>query len=284
MNIADLMADSPIVAADLSRFVSVAAGASVTSVVESMNQDGHVVAFVMDGRRLAGIFTDRDVMVRVAANRATWEAPVDDLMSRDVRTLPDTASVADGLDAMTEHWIRNVPVVTSAGEVVGNFSAGAVLEVTSTLLGREPVEEESEPSVQHGLEFIDLTALTSRKPVMVVAATTVGDAIHQMVTRGIGSVLVVDERESPVGVFTESDIQFKLACRDIDFDAAPVSKYMTSPVVTMSPRMPIAAAIRTMAEREFNHLPLVGESGRAVAVVSARDLADYLMTSLTALG
>jgi CBS domain-containing protein len=39
-----------------------------------------------------------------------------------------------------------------------------------------------------------------------------------------------------------------------------------------------------MAERGFSHVPLLGESGRPVGVVSFRDVAEYIELNLDTLG
>jgi CBS domain-containing protein len=119
---------------------------------------------------------------------------------------------------------------------------------------------------------------------MVREDDTVEAAVHQMRARGIGSVLVVDAEDGLAGMLTEFDLFTKLGCHVPDLTAIHVSEVMSRDLVALSARSSVATVIDEMAGHGFSHVPLLGESGRPVAVVSFRDVASYLETSLAALG
>ena len=50
---------------DLSSYTRIAAGTTVRDTIESMTASGRNCAFVLDGSRLSGLFTDRDVLTKV---------------------------------------------------------------------------------------------------------------------------------------------------------------------------------------------------------------------------
>src|SRR3954471_20194337 len=83
---------------------------SITSAAQIMvAEDCGVVPVIdhPDRMNLAGVITDRDIVVRlVAANRNPLEARVADAMSRDVKTLPITASMREAADLMAREQIR----------------------------------------------------------------------------------------------------------------------------------------------------------------------------------
>ena len=58
---------------------------------------------------------------------------------------------------------------------------------------------------------------------------------------------------------------------------------MTEQPVTLDVHQPIADGLRMMAERGFSHIPLVDGSAQPTAVVSFRDIADYLETTFMSL-
>ena len=67
---------------------------------------------VLDGRKLVGMITDRDITVRsTAAGQAPAEARVGDVMSTDVRTCAPNQTVDEVLGQMGDVQIRRVPVV-----------------------------------------------------------------------------------------------------------------------------------------------------------------------------
>ncbi|SLN72224.1 Arabinose 5-phosphate isomerase KdsD [Roseivivax jejudonensis] len=80
-------------------------------------------AAVMDGHRLVGILSERDVIRRcICAGRPTAETRVSEVMTADPVTIPLQASLATAQTAMIEGHFRHLPVVTSDGEVVGMLS------------------------------------------------------------------------------------------------------------------------------------------------------------------
>ncbi len=276
MNISDSLEQTSVSDLDLSRYVSVDASASVAETVKTMSDARRSAAFVEEGDRLVGIFTQRDVLQRVIGRPRIWPAPVTEEMTRNLRTMRDTQSVSDGLTLMNEWWIRSVPVLDVSDGVVGNLSFYAVMQHIADMLVRMLPDD----SVQAGLRFVDFTGLNTSAPVVVSSHDTVEVAAHQMKARGIGSVMVVDDRDNLVGVLTEFDLQQKIGCDRADLDAIFVADYMTADPVALQARAPISDAVQNMAKYGFSHVPLLGESGRPVGVASFRDIATYVETSL----
>jgi CBS domain-containing protein len=88
-------------------------------------RDGDVGAvLVEDGGRLAGIVTDRDIVVRtIADGRDPDEVKVDEVATKDVEALTPDQSIHDAVRFMREHDVRRVPVVQD-GRPVGIVSLG----------------------------------------------------------------------------------------------------------------------------------------------------------------
>ena len=82
---------------------------------------------VVDGRKIVGLITDRDIVVRGLAEGKNLEnASVSELMTRQVRTVRDDASVNDALDLMNSAEVRRVAVVNGNDELVGIVSLGDI--------------------------------------------------------------------------------------------------------------------------------------------------------------
>ena len=82
---------------------------------------------VLDGDKLVGMITDRDITVRsVATGQDPRSAKVTDAMSKDVRTCTAGQSVAEVLSQMGDKQIRRLPVVDESGQVIGIVSLGDV--------------------------------------------------------------------------------------------------------------------------------------------------------------
>ncbi len=100
--------------------------ASVMDAAEIMrdNDIGDVV--VLEGRHLYGILTDRDIVVRVLAERRDPASiTVGQVCSRELTTILPTASVGDAVRLFREKAIRRLPVVEE-GEVLGIVSMGDI--------------------------------------------------------------------------------------------------------------------------------------------------------------
>jgi len=81
---------------------------------------------VLDGDKLVGMITDRDITVRsVAVGQNPGSTKVDAVMSTDVRTCTSTQSVDEVLAQMGDGQIRRIPVVDAqSNKVVGIVSLG----------------------------------------------------------------------------------------------------------------------------------------------------------------
>ena len=102
---------------------------------------------VVDGQKLVGMITDRDITVRsTAAGHAPETTRVGDVMSTDVRTCNATQSVEEVLAEMGDVQIRRVPVIDEKSqEVIGIVSMGDMATKHSAGIDRA-LEEISEPS------------------------------------------------------------------------------------------------------------------------------------------
>lgn len=79
---------------------------------------------VMQGERLAGIFTERDYARKVVLKGlASKDTKVGDLMTANVLTVSPSHSVDDCMEIMTNNHVRHLPVVEH-GKVAGIISIG----------------------------------------------------------------------------------------------------------------------------------------------------------------
>lgn len=78
---------------------------------------------VVNGRQIIGLVTDRDIVVRaIADGKDITNVRINEVMSKQVRTVKEDASVREVLDVMSGAQIRRVPVVNNNNELVGIVS------------------------------------------------------------------------------------------------------------------------------------------------------------------
>lgn len=85
-------------------------------VVQKMREARAGCALVLDGAKLAGIFTEHDVLNKLTGvEAASVTVPVRELMSAQPETLRDTDSVAEALNKMSMGRYRHIPIVRDDG-------------------------------------------------------------------------------------------------------------------------------------------------------------------------
>lgn len=76
---------------------------------------------IMEGDRLAGIFTERDLLKAVAQGTNPTETTLKATMTTDIVTIPPTATLRDAAMLMASKWIRHLPVC-EGNKVLGVIS------------------------------------------------------------------------------------------------------------------------------------------------------------------
>ena len=106
----------------------VGADATLADALRLMREERRGYVLVMAGERLAGIFTERDVLMKVAGNPLNVErTPVAAYMTRDPVTLPGSAGVAFALNHMIVEGFRHIPIV-EGGCPIGVVSMRDIIE------------------------------------------------------------------------------------------------------------------------------------------------------------
>ena len=103
---------------DLKNFTTVEIGTSVKSTIEQMRTENHRCAVIVDNKcSLIGIFTDRDILLKVADSRETWDLPIDDIMTPSPISVNATDRADLAMALMDFKHFRNVPVLADEGKV-----------------------------------------------------------------------------------------------------------------------------------------------------------------------
>ena len=102
---------------------TVPADATLQDAAREMKGDIGAV-LVEDNGSVAGILTDRDIVVRaIAEGRDPSSTKVSDVATRDVKTLTPDSSVEDAIRIVREQNVRRIPVVED-GRPAGIVSIG----------------------------------------------------------------------------------------------------------------------------------------------------------------
>ena len=98
--------------------------ATLRDAARQMSQDDIGAVLVVENGTLAGILTDRDIVVRaIAEGRDPSSTTVGEVASRDVASLTPDQSVDDAIRLVREQNVRRIPVVQD-GRPAGIVSIG----------------------------------------------------------------------------------------------------------------------------------------------------------------
>ncbi len=111
---------------------------TVLEAVEIMAEHAVGAVAVVDDGKLCGIFTERDVMLRVVLrHRHPKDTHVGDVMTSPVETITDETPEEDALVHMVERHVRHLPIVNANGKLTGMLSIRNLLEHRVDELARE---------------------------------------------------------------------------------------------------------------------------------------------------
>ncbi len=105
----------------------------------------------------------------------------------------------------------------------------------------------------------------------------------QMRLDHVGSLVVVDENQTPLGMITDRDIAIEVVARKLNPENLTVKDIMTTPVVTATPTESMVVALARMREFGVRRLPIVDEQGKLVGVISNSNLVEELSGLLDSL-
>ena len=101
---------------------------------------------------------------------------------------------------------------------------------------------------------------------------SVQSAIELMVDHDQGSVIVIDDAEHVLGIFTERDVLRHYLTHQTKFLYLKVSEVMSAPVATVSEDTPIQEALEMMTSKNIRRLPVVDSEGRMIGFLSWKEL------------
>ena len=101
---------------------------------------------------------------------------------------------------------------------------------------------------------------------------TVLSATQKMNEHSIGALLVIDDDENLVGIFTERDVLRRVVAVERAPSRVQVGEVMTREVACCRPDTSIEDARSIFRQYRIRHLPVVDESGTVQGLISIGDL------------
>jgi CBS domain-containing protein len=127
--------------------IVVAPEAMLSEVLSKMREAGRGAVLIVKDGKLAGIFTERDVLLRVAGFPIDVDrTAVEELMTLNPHTLPADSSVAFALNKMVVEGFRHVPLVDEQGRPSGMVSMRDLIDYLSDFFSKDVLNLPPDPS------------------------------------------------------------------------------------------------------------------------------------------
>ena len=124
----------------------VGAGASLADAIAQMQKERRGCVLVVSGDKLVGIFTERDVLLKVAGLAIDLkQAKVSDYMTRDPVALPAESNVAFALNRMVVEGFRHIPLIDDKGRPAGVVSMRELIEYLSDYFRKDMLNLPPDP-------------------------------------------------------------------------------------------------------------------------------------------
>jgi CBS-domain-containing membrane protein len=141
---------------------------------------------------------------------------------------------------------------------------------------RLPIDVPARPTVEARVptasDLVPLHQIMTREVVCVRDDLLVETAIELAARRRLGCLPVVDRDGFPTGIVTKQDLLEAAA----NGDALEIGQVMMPIAFTLGDRATIAHAAAMMVVEGVHHVPIVGDDGRLVGVVSSLDIVRWL--------
>jgi len=236
--------------------------ASIFEVMETMVAEDVGRIIITNNEVPVGIFTEKDVLRRVISARLdARKTDIKAVMTSPLRAVREETHIIDAFGKMYRGKYRHLLVRGRRGKIIGVVSMRRILNI-AVELGQGMSESRS-------LGDIALAAIAS-----VEESSTIYQTVSLMNERNIGAVIVTAQGK-PVGIFTERDVLKRIATKDIDLNATPIQRVMTSPLISMPRTALVGDILADMSRRDIRNMPVSGDQGELIGLVSMPEILQY---------
>jgi len=105
-----------------------------------------------------------------------------------------------------------------------------------------------------------------------------------MSNRSVGTLVVIDDENRPMGILTDRDLAVRVVGRGKDAATTQVADVMSEGVYTVTEDLPIEDALSRMRRETVRRLVVVRDDGSLAGIVSLDDILALLTDELRDIG
>ncbi len=126
-----------------------------------------------------------------------------------------------------------------------------------------------------------LGEISKKRVATLSGSDSIQEAARQMRDKNIGSVVVVDAQQHPVGILTDRDIVVQVIAEGIDQSSRTVADMMSRDLLILRTSNSLQEALRGMEEKCVRRAPVVDEQGALYGLIALDDLLILLSQCLS---
>jgi diguanylate cyclase (GGDEF)-like protein len=239
--------------------VAVQVDASLKEMIRRMSGNGKGVVIVLEGPKAVGILTERDV-VRLLYTGVSREETADTLSRKPLISADGKRTLGYALNLLVENDVRRLVVTDDLGNFLGIVTHKDLLKYLEEDYYRSALR------VKHIFDGL-------RRLVSVGPDDSITEALRKMVAHRISALPVVEEGKA-TGIITEKDV-LRMAGEGVSFEER-ISRHMSRNVVCAGMETSVVEIVRTMNARNISRVVIAAPEGRAIGIITNRDLARNL--------
>jgi len=230
-------------------------------------------------KKPVGILTQKDIVNFLLADtskRGIEEIPAEEVMSKSLITVKPMAPIPDAARNMIKNEISSLVVVDDNGKLKGIATKADIgLYLASKGAGIYSVHDFMTPN-----------------PITVRQSQSIFLAVSLMSENRISRIVVIDEKNKPVGIITLADVTMissLLKPAKVIMEKKPVfakgilfppksihlltaGDFMTADPISVNEKTDLADAARLMTRYGVSGLPVIDSAGKLVGIVTKSDL------------
>ena len=235
---------------------------TISRVVEIMVTADVGRVIVTDADVPVGIFTEKDVLKRVANQGMNLQqTSIREVMTSPIQAVAEETHILDALGRMYQGNFRHLLVRGRRGTIVGIVSMRRILKI-AVELGQGLSETQTVGEIMSG-------------PVLTVDEGRSISESTELMMKNNSSAVVVTQEQRAKGIFTERDLLKRVINKVPDITTIPVREVMTTPLLSMPRTTHIGEVLAEMYRRDIRNMPVKGDREEVLGIVSMSDVLRY---------
>lgn len=113
---------------------------------------------------------------------------------------------------------------------------------------------------------------------------TVLELAQEMAAEAVGTVVIVDDKQVPVGIVTDRDILCRVIAKSKNDTSTTAEEIMSAPLVCVPSETGTLEALSKMQQSGVRRLPVIDDDGRVMRIISLDEVVQGLSDELFNVG